>query len=97
MSSTTAQPTTTRVTQPPTTKPTMKVMKQEENEFVFEPQNTKRFVKKPLLKSSNDLYIIEFDEYMKQIKEGVVELKTNKLPKQNMKNIEEGKRYFTIS
>ena len=94
MSSTTAQPTTTHVTQPPTTKPTMKVMMQEENEFVFQPQNTKRFVKKPLLKSSNDLYIIGFDEYMKQIKEGVVELKTNKLPK---KNIEEGKRYFTIS
>ena len=70
---------------------------QEEKEYVFEPQINKRFVKKPLIKSSNDLYIIEFDEYMKQIKEGVVELKTNKLPKKNMKNIEEGKRYFTIS
>ena len=69
---------------------------QEEKEFVFQPQNTRKFVKKPLLKSSNDLYIIEFDDYMKQIKEGVVELKTNKLPMKNMKNIEVGKRYFKI-
>ena len=69
---------------------------QEEKEFVFQPQNTRKFVKKPLLKSSNDLYIIEFDDYLKQIKEGVVELKTNKLPKKNMKNLEEGKRYFKI-
>ena len=64
---------------------------QEEKEYVFQPQINKRFVKKPLIKSSNDLYIIEFDDYMKQIQDGVVKLKTNKLP---MENIEEGKRYF---
>ena len=89
-SSTTTQPPTTRVTQPSTTKPVLKVM-QEEKEYVFQPQINKRFVKKPLIKSTNDLYIIEFDDYMKQIQDGVVKLKTNKLP---MENIEEGKRYF---
>ena len=66
---------------------------QEEKEYVFQPQINKRFVKKPLIKSSNDLYIIEFDDYMKQIQDGVVKLKTNKLP---MENIEEGKRFFKI-
>ena len=66
---------------------------QEEKEYVFQPQINKRFVKKPLIKSTNDLYIIEFDDYMKQIQDGVVKLKTNKLP---MEDIAKGKRFFKI-
>ena len=52
---------------------------QEEKEYVFQPQINKRFVKKPLIKSTNDLYIIEFDDYMKQIQDGVVKLKTSQM------------------